>query len=136
MRNWFKRSNVETVRQYVRAANERDYDTIRSLLAEDVRLIDTSGDEVCGRDNCLAIIRKAHFLAPDFLLRIDRLSRRGDEVYMTGEATGVDPRLTRATQFRARADHRVIHEWQSFGNHPTRVFNYLSGSPEPSGDAA
>jgi steroid delta-isomerase-like uncharacterized protein len=80
-------TNTELVRRYLRAFNDRDHDTIRSLLADDV-VEHGVHDELRGHDEIVDFL-ESHFEAfPDYGGETEAVVADGDHVVVRYTAGG------------------------------------------------
>ncbi len=128
MKLWPPRSNIKTVRLYVDAINSCDFAIVEELLAENFCITDSSGHHVRGRAACLEVIRKGRELAPDYRIRIDRIGRRNDDLYISGATISSNDQISGTTHFRVVADHQHVFEWQSFSEKPMKTIAYIAKS--------
>ena len=105
---------VRTVRRYCSACNAKNLEAMAGMMAEDFRVIDSTGEAVDGRTNALEAMRRFMRLAPDFHIEMTSISSHRNQVFMRGRATCSDHRLAGDVLWRAVADDRQIHEWQSY----------------------
>ena len=122
---WRRKSMIDTVKSYVDALNRRDLDMAASKLADDMRFVDSSGDDVSGKARCVAVIQNLLAEAPDYHLSIETFSTTGQWVLMRGSTQSSNLRFAGDMQFRALVDRGHIHEWQSFSDRPARILRQL-----------
>ena len=133
---WRRNSMTDTVKSYVDALNRRDLDFVASKLADDMKLVDSSGDEVSGKAQCMVVLQNLLAEAPDYRMLIDTLSTTGQWVLMRGSTQSRNPRFNADMQFRALVDRGHIHEWQSFSGRPARMLHRLLNGDEKQCPAA
>ncbi len=124
-----RKSMIDTVKAFVEAVNARDLERLRALMADDIKLLDTAGDELSGKDHCFSFFIRLFEVAPDFSLRVETCSTSGDSVLMRGYSSSSVPRFSDRMQFRARVVKGVIHEWQSYSARPARNIDHLMSAP-------
>lgn len=110
-----KNKPVAVVQRYIAALNERDQDTIASLLADDCRLVDSSGGWLEGRENAIEATRAFFDFDAEFRIDHDNIVLRGDEVLVRGKATAAHPQLAKDSLWRARVKDGKLAYWQSYG---------------------
>lgn len=125
MRVWGRRSEIDTLKAWIAAANARDYPAMAAVMADDFTIIDSSGDELSGRDACAALLANLFERAPDHRIEVDSFTRRGDEVLMTGLTSATNPQHATSTHFVARANHEHVLRWQSFSASPTHTLQHF-----------
>lgn len=130
MRVWGRRSNIETIKAWVEAANARDYDALAAVMADDFTIVDSSGDELAGRDACLDLMINLFLRAPDHSIQVDSFVQRGDEVLMTGMTRSSNPQHATSTHFVARANHEHVLRWQSFSANPTHTLKHFQSQSQ------
>lgn len=113
------------VERFCAASNANDLETVARLLAPGFRMIDSAGEAIEGRANAVTALGRFFSLAPDFHIDIADISARGRQVFIRGRAVCSDERFAGEKLWRAVADDRRIHEWQSFSRggtpHLTRI---------------
>lgn len=81
-----------------------------------------------GRETCLEGLEKLFDMEPTYRIHVDSMGRAGDNVLINGHTTASDPRFLGTTLWRAKADGRHMHEWQSYSARlETRVCRLLVG---------
>ena len=101
---------------------------MRKSIGPACRFIDSGGEAIVGKENCVAASRRFFELEPAFRLTIDSAAVHGDEVLITGHASASDSRLAQDEQWRARIDRGKVVEWQSYSRHrPVRLAHILAG---------
>lgn len=116
MFRWGKPSPVETVRDFIKAMNARDFAQVEKLLDPEFRMIDNANKELRGVEASMALFRRVAELAPDYQLNARSIVERGDEILVSGDADTSSPEMASATQWRARAGGGKLREWQSYSN--------------------
>ena len=110
-----KEQPVSVVRRYISALNTGDPGNLEELLAEDCRLVDSTGGWLEGRDNALSALRVFFSSETDFRIDAETIVLRGDEVLVRGRAEARDPRLAKDTLWRVRVEAGKVAFWQSYG---------------------
>ncbi|WP_271077336.1 nuclear transport factor 2 family protein [Aurantiacibacter sp. MUD61] len=128
MRVWGRQSDIETLQNWVAALNARDFAAMADAMATDFRFIDSSGDEMVGREQCLAMLATLFEKAPDHKVQIDRIAHRGDDMLISGLTSASHPKHATSTHFVAQADHRHVKSWQSFSDRPTHTLQHFSSA--------
>ena len=95
--------------------NARDADKVESLLADDVRYVDSRGEWIQGRDNVAAATRRFFDLEPSYNLHDMTIVMHDGEVLLKGRASAQEERLTHDTLWRARTRKNKLTHWQSYG---------------------
>lgn len=116
---------LRTVERFCAASNANDIVAATDLMAAGFRVIDSTGEAIVGRANVTKAMRRFFKLAPDYRIEVTSMSSRGNEVFVRGRALCSDERLRGEMLWRAVADGRRMHEWQSYspegGPHLTRI---------------
>lgn len=115
MFDWNTPQPIRVVRRYLAAMNARDADKVESLLADDVRYVDSRGDWIEGRDNVAAATRRFFELEPKYNLHDMKIVMHEGEVLLKGRASAEEERLTHDTLWRARTRKNKLTHWQSYG---------------------
>lgn len=79
--------NADTVRRYLRAFNDREWGTLRDLLADDV-VEHGAHEEFHGPDEIVAFLQEYFEVFPDYSGSTERLLVDGDTVAVRYEASG------------------------------------------------
>lgn len=110
------RSNpIAVVESYIAALNARDAEAIDTLLADDCRLVDSTGGWVEGRENAMKATRAFFEFETDFRIDDQTIVLRGDEVLVRGSASANNPQLAKDSLWQARVRDGKLAYWQSFG---------------------
>lgn len=96
--------------------NARDVDAIGNILADDCRLVDSTGGWVEGRQNALAATRNFFEYETEFRLDDVEIVLHGEEVLVRGNAFATDPNIASDKLWRAKVKDGKLAYWQSFGD--------------------
>lgn len=102
------------IESWVAGFNSRDISAIKPLIAERCRLIDSRGDSIEGREDCLEALQRLFDLDPSYRINLSSIETTADDTLMRGSVSASDPRLTATTLWRARSNRKQLLEWQSF----------------------
>lgn len=123
------RQRQKVVERWIAARNSRDFSAIELLIADHCQLIDSRGDSIVGREDCLEAMRRFFALDPGFTLHVESIITNADETLVKGRTTAADPRLALDTLWRARSTTTHLVEWQSYSAKPSpAVLHILMGS--------
>ena len=111
----FENKSVATVRRFVCALNVHEVAAATDLLAENCRMVDSSGEWIEGRAQIGLVMKRFFEIEPDFRITIEDVSRRGQDVLIRGHAQAQDPQLAKDTLWMARTEGGLISHWQSYG---------------------
>ena len=103
------------VKRYIAALNARDIDAIDTLLADDCRMVDSSGGLIDGRESAVETTRAFFDFETDFHLTQHDIVLRGDEVLIRGVVRANNPQLATDSLWRARVSKGKLVHWQSYG---------------------
>jgi ketosteroid isomerase-like protein len=124
-------NSLESVaREFVKAINRHDLETLATLMPEEHRFIDSLGRVVEGREKVRAGWVEYFRMVSDYSIELQETFIRGPVVVMLGLAQGsyaVDGQLTELDRwsspavFRAFIDEDKVKEWRVYAdNEPVR----------------
>lgn len=99
--------------------NARDYGRVEELLHPDVRIIDNADKELSGAQSCIALLKGAAELAPDFRLEVHDVAVRGEDILISGMSLTENEEMSASTQWRARTRDGLLSEWQTYSHRLT-----------------
>ena len=124
-------TSLESVaKEFVKAINRQDLETLATLMPEEHRFIDSLGRVMVGRDNVRAGWVEYFRMVADYSIELQETFIHGPVVVMLGLAQGsytVDGQLTELERwsspavFRAFIDDDKVKEWRIYAdNEPVR----------------
>lgn len=116
MRMWQGKSDVQTVRKFVRALNAREFSAVEAILADDFCMVDNADQVLVGAGPCMDLFRRVAEIAPDYFMDIHTIARRGDNLLISGKSESSHQFFASATQWRAKATDTHLLEWQSYSH--------------------
>jgi len=110
--------SAQTFYQFVAAINDRNFESLESLMAPDHLFVDSLGNRVQGAARMLAGWRGYFAICPDYRIRIDRSIVEGDTVLAVGEAGGTIDKTTWRTPAAWQVVIRdgKVAEWKVFAD--------------------
>ena len=79
---------VETTFRYVEHINRQDVERLTQGMTEDHRFVDSSGDEVVGRDPMTDGWIDYFRMCPDYIIHVSEFHQQGNRVFLMGQTTG------------------------------------------------
>ncbi|WP_374406097.1 nuclear transport factor 2 family protein [Pelagerythrobacter sp.] len=115
MFHWNTPQPIRVVQRYLAAMNARDADKVESLLADDIRFVDSRGEWIDGRENVATATRRFFDLEANYAMHDMQIVMHDGDVLLKGTASADEERLTHDTLWRARTRKNKIVHWQSYG---------------------
>jgi ketosteroid isomerase-like protein len=125
-----EKSLESVAKEFVKAINGQDLETLSTLMPEEHRFIDSLGRVLVGRENVRAGWVEYFRMVADYSIELQETFIRGPVVVMLGLAQGsytVDGQLTELERwsspavFRAFIDDNKVKEWRVYAdNEPVR----------------
>ena len=112
---FFKNRPTRVVERYIEAVNHRDLGAVEAVIDADIRMVDSQGEWLDGREETLRAHRRFFDLEPSFRLDAASSVARGNEVLLQGSTSASDPTLARDTLWKARVSKGKLTYFQSFG---------------------
>jgi ketosteroid isomerase-like protein len=124
-------SAISVAKEFVRAINRQNVDTLAALMTTDHRFTDSLGNTVGGREAMRAGWAGYFGMVPDYSLAIEETFADGSVVVMLGMAQGTmsgqagpapGNRWQTPIAIRARIEDGLVAEWRVFAdNEPIRA---------------
>jgi hypothetical protein len=103
---WMRKHHPrDTALATVDAVNRRDWEQLRTLLAEDFFYIDGEANRIETPENFVTSLRRLVDDAPDLTIDVDSFEDAGHMVYMRGRTMSEDFRFRSRSMWRAKVDH-------------------------------
>lgn len=113
----------------IAAFNDRDFDSLRTLLAPDYVLIDSMGETLAGRERVFMLLNRLFAWDPQFHIQVENMTTHKDTVLITGSTTGSHRLSSQRTLYRMVLRDGHIAEWRSYSaDNPRPVTRMLMGS--------
>lgn len=112
---WMRKHHPrDTALATVDAVNRRDWEQLRSLLAEDFFYIDGEANRIETPDRFVTSVRGLVEDAPDFTIDVDSFEDAGSMVYMRGRTISDDYRFRSRSMWRAKIAHGRMECLENF----------------------
>jgi ketosteroid isomerase-like protein len=98
--------------------NRRDLEGLAALMTDDHRFIDTAGEVVSGKRDCLDAWRGCFESFPDYRNVFTSLAARGDLVTIVGHSVCAEPALAGPALWRATTRDGMVAEWRVYPDTP------------------
>ena len=133
---WFGPSRRGLTDRVVRMLNERRYDALADILAEDFVFLDTAGSPIRGREPFLEAMREVHRQAPDIRIEVDEEFEQEGDVLTKGRLVSAEPDYRSESLWRIKFAGDKVSEIQAFRDNNavsvTRLTAHLRRSPAAS----
>jgi ketosteroid isomerase-like protein len=100
--------------QFNDCINARDINGLARLMADDHAFIDSEGNTVSGKENCLNAWRGFFKAFPDYKNSFTTFINKGDLVTIAGYSTCSDDRLAGPALWTARVRDGKLVEWRVY----------------------
>lgn len=109
-----KRHPRDTALATVEAVNQRDWEGLRALLADDFFYLDSAANRIETPERFVASLQGLVSDAPDFALQIDSCEEAGSMVYMRGRTVSEDFRFRSRAMWRTKVEHGYMQCLENF----------------------
>jgi uncharacterized protein (TIGR02246 family) len=118
-------NEIDVVRAFVAAINERNPSGISELMTEDHTFVDSRGSAVFGRDKMTAAWTEYFRMFPDYTIHVETILGRGEIVAVFGSASGTyngkrglvgDNRIEMPAAWRALVAGGKVKRWQVYAD--------------------
>ena len=105
-----RQRRIAAVRRISDLLNAMQQDAARPLFSPDLVVVDGAGRRIEGVDDFLLADRNLRIAAGHAQIRIDEISARGDEVFVTGTTASESKEMSGQTLWRLTFDDEVVSE--------------------------
>ena len=109
-----KRHPRDTALATVDAVNRRDWQHLRTLLAEDFFYVDGEANRIETPDRFVSSVQGLVSAAPDLTIDVDSFEDAGAMVYMRGRTMSEDFRFRSRSMWRAKVTHGRMECLENF----------------------
>ena len=110
----FWRDSVSTVRLFLDALSDENFESAIAMCSRDVVYIDSLGQSLEGRQNCADYLNAMAETGIGLRIHPEKMSRFGKEVLVSGHSTANDERFNARYQWRIATRRGKITRYQTF----------------------
>ena len=108
----------DIVNNFNDAINSHDPGRLALFMSEDHTFIDTAGEKVKGRKDCIARWERFFRQFPDYKNNFEHMEIQGNVVITFGHSRCSDERLNGPALWTATIKNNTIHEWRVYNDTP------------------